>query len=175
MPSEKILSQKKEVVELLKEKISNAKSVVLVDYRGLTVEEDTELRNMLRKANIEYKVIKNTLLLFAAKENDLADLEPHLNGPTAMAISYNDELSTSKVLCDYSKKNEKLEIKAGVVDGKVVSLNEIKMLAAIPSKEVLVSKMLGSLNSPITGLVNVLNGNIRGLVVALNAIAEKKA
>lgn len=174
MPSEKILEQKKEVVENLKEKLLKAKSIILVDYRGLTVEEDTELRNTLRKANIEYKVIKNAIILFATKDSDLGGLAPYLKGPTALALSYDDELTTSKVLYDFAKKNDKFEVKAGAIEGKIITLDDIKSLASIPSKEVLISKMLGSLNSPIAGLVNVLNGNIRGLVVALNAIAQKK-
>lgn len=174
MPSDKILDKKVKKVEELKEQINKAKSVVLVDYRGLTVVEDTELRNKLKKANIEYKVIKNTLILFAVKDGELKELVPYLNGPTALAFSYDDEVVSSKILCEYSKKNQKLEIKAGIVDGKVLDLSEIKTLATIPSKEVLISKMLGSMNSPMIGLVNVLNGNIRGLVVALNAIAQKQ-
>lgn len=174
MASEKILNQKMQEVEVLRDKISKAKSIVLVDYRGLTVEEDTDLRNTLRKANIEYKVIKNTLILFAVKDGELKDLAPHLNGPTAVAFSFDDELVTSKALYEYSKKNNKLELKAGIVDGKIVGIDDIKVLATIPSKEVLISKLMGSLNAPISGLVNVLNGNIRGLVVALNAIAQKQ-
>lgn len=174
MPSEKVLQQKKEVVNELTEKIKSAKAMVLADYRGLTVEQDTELRNALRKAGIEYKVVKNTLTRFAMKENGLGEIETHLNGPTALALSENDPVAPAKVLAEYAKKYEKLELKAGVVEGKIIDINGIKALAELPPREVLIAKVLGGFNAPISGLVNVLNGNIRGLVVALNAIAEQK-
>lgn len=175
MPSEKVLQQKKEVVKELTEKIKAAKAIVLADYRGLTVEQDTELRNALRKAGVDYKVVKNTLTRFAAKENGIEGLDSYLNGPTAMAISDVDPVAPAKVLAEYAKKYNKLELKAGVVEGKVIDFNGIKALAELPPREVLVARVLGSLNAPITGFVNVLNGNLRGLVVALNAIAEQKA
>ena len=175
MPSEKILQQKQEVVKEISGKIKSAKSLILADYRGLTVEQDTELRNALRKAGVEYKVVKNTLTRFAAKENGLEGLDTFLNGPTAMALSDSDPVAPAKVLSEYAKKYEKLELKVGVVEGKVIDLNGIKALAELPSREVLIARVLGGFNAPISGLVNVLNGNIRGLVVALNAIAEQKA
>ncbi|RCX20831.1 LSU ribosomal protein L10P [Anaerobacterium chartisolvens] len=174
MPSEKILEQKKEVVSGLSKKIKEAKAMVFADYRGLTVEQDTELRNALRKAGVEYKVVKNTLTRFAAKENGLEGLEPFLKGPTAMAVSNTDPVAPAKVLAEYVKKYEKLELKVGVVEGKIIDEKGINALAELPSREVLIAKVLGGFNAPISGLVNVLNGNIRGLVVALNAIAEQK-
>jgi len=175
LPSNKILEQKKQVVQELTEKVKSAQSIVLADYRGLTVEQDTVLRNALRAAGVEYKVVKNTLTSFAMKANGLEGLDSCLNGPTAMAISSTDAIAPAKVLSEYAKKFEKLELKAGVVEGKVIDVDGIKALAEVPSREVLIAKMLGSFNAPITGFVNVLNGNVRGLVVALNAIAEKKA
>jgi large subunit ribosomal protein L10 len=175
VPSDKILAQKKGIVKELSEKIQAAKTIVFVDYRGLTVQQDTELRNALRKAGVDYKVVKNTLTKFAANENGLNELDPHFNGPTAMALSDTDVIAPAKVMAEYAKKYEKLEIKAGVVEGKVFDVEAIKALAALPSKEELIAKALGSMKAPINGLVNVLNGNIRGLVIALNAIAEKKA
>lgn len=174
MPSDKILEQKKKQVEELNEKIKKAQSFILADYRGINVEQVTQLRNDLRKAEIEYKVIKNTLTRFAAKENGLEELMPHLEGPTAIAISYTDAIAPAKILSEYSKKNDTFQLKAGYVEGKIISADEIKELAKIPSKEVLISKMLGSFKSPMAGMVNVLNANIRGLVIALNAIAEKQ-
>lgn len=174
MPSNKILEQKKEVVQGLSDKIKAAKSIVFADYRGLTVEQDTELRSALRKADVEYKVVKNTLTRLAANENGLEELDPFLNGPTAMAVSETDPVAPAKVLAEYAKKYEKLELKVGVVEGKVIDLNGIKALAELPPREVLIAKVLGGFNAPISGFVNVLNGNIRGLVVALNAIAEQK-
>jgi len=175
VPSEKTLNAKKSDVQGLSDKIKKAQSFVLADYRGITVEEVTNLRNELRKVNVEYKVIKNTLTRFAAMENGLDDLIPFLEGPTAIAISYDDIVAPAKILSEYEKKNDRFKLKAGYVEGKVLSVEEVKKLASIPSKEVLVSKLLGSFNAPITGLVTVLNGNIKGLAIALNAIAEKQA
>lgn len=175
MPSEKILDQKKEIVAELAQKMRESAAGVLVDYRGLTVEQDTKLRAKLREANIEYKVVKNTLTRLAANEVGYEELDPILNGPTSLALSKEDPVVAAKVLCDFAKTNDSLEIKAGFVDGRVIGVAEVKALAALPSKEVLIAKMLGSMNAPISGLANVLNANIRGLVVALNAIAEKSA
>lgn len=174
MPSEKTLNQKKEVVKELSDKIKSAKTVVFADYRGLTVEQDTELRNALRKAGVEYKVVKNTLTKLAANENGINELDSYFNGPTAMASSTSDLIAPAKILVEYAKKYEKLELKVGLVEGAVLDVKGLEALAALPSKEELVAKVLGSLNAPISGFVNVLNGNLRGLAVALNAIAEKK-
>jgi large subunit ribosomal protein L10 len=175
LPKEKVLNQKKEVVDGISAKMKAAQSMVFADYRGLTVEQDTELRNALRKAGVDYKVVKNTLTRFAAKENGLDALDTYLNGPTAMASSTMDAVAPAKVLSEYAKKYDKLEIKAGVVDGKVIDVNGVKALAELPPREVLIARVLGGFNAPLSGLVNVLNGNIRGLVCALNAIAEKQA
>jgi large subunit ribosomal protein L10 len=175
LPSNKVLQQKKEVVNILSEKVKASKAIVLADYRGLTVEQDTELRNALRKAGVEYKVYKNTLAKFAMKENGLEGLDSYLSGPTAIATSTSDPVAPAKVLAEFAKKYEKLELKAGVVEGKVIDLNGVKALAELPSREVLIARVLAGFNTPITGLVTVLNGNIKGLVVALNAIAEQKA
>lgn len=174
MPSQSILEQKKQIVQELTEKIKEAKALVFADYRGLTVEEDTELRNALRKAGIEYKVVKNSMTRFAAKQNGLDELEAHLVGPTAMALSNEDPVAPAKVLSEYAKKFKSLELKIGVIEGKITDTEGLKAIAELPSKEELVAKVIGSLNSPIYGLVNVLNANMRGLVVALNAIAEQK-
>lgn len=175
MPSERILEKKKNIVSELSEKIKNAKTIVFADYRGLTVEQDTELRTALRKAGVEYSVVKNTLTKLAANENGLNELEPHFNGPTSMAVSTEDVVAPAKILVEYAKKYESLQIKVGVVEGQIFDADSIKALAALPSKEEMLAKALGSMKAPITGFVNVLNGNIRGLVVALNAIAEKQA
>lgn len=164
MPSNKILEQKKKVVQELTEKVKSAQTIVLADYRGLTVEQDTALRNALRAAGVEYKVVKNTLTSFAMKENGLEGMDAYLSGPTAMAMSATDVVAPAKVLAEFAKKFDKLELKAGVVEGKVVDVNVIQKLAELPSREVLIARLMGSLNAPMTGLA-----------VALNAIAEKKA
>ncbi|MFA6309718.1 MAG: 50S ribosomal protein L10 [Clostridia bacterium] len=175
MPSKKILEQKKAKVAGMTEKLKAAKSMVIADYRGLTVEQDTELRVALRKAGVDYKVVKNTLTKFAMKESGIEGIDSYLDGPTAIAISETDLVAPAKVLVEYSKKFESLELKVGILDGKIIDIAAIKQLAELPSKEVLISKVLGTLNAPITGFVTVLNGNIRGLAVALNAIYEQKA
>ncbi|WP_110460872.1 50S ribosomal protein L10 [Ruminiclostridium sufflavum] len=175
MPSNKILEQKKEVVKELSEKVKAAQSFILADYRGLTVEQDTEMRNALRAAGVEYKVVKNTLTGLAMKENGYDGLDSYLNGPTAMAMSSTDVVAPAKILSEYAKKYEKLELKVGVVEGKIINVDGIKALSELPSREVLIAKVLGGFNAPITGFANVLNANLKGLVVALNAIAEQKA
>lgn len=175
MASNKVLEKKKAVVEELVEKLQSAQSFVLADYRGLTVSQDTELRNSLRNANVEYKVYKNTLIKLALDKIGITGLEEHLKSPTAVAISTEDVVAPAKVLSEFAKKFDKLEIKVGAVEGNVIDQQGIKDLADLPSKEVLVAKVLGGLNAPIAGFVNVLNGNLRGLACVLNAIQEKKA
>ena len=175
MPSKQILEAKKAIVNNLTDKIANSKTVVLVDYRGLTVEQDTELRVALRKAGVKYEVVKNTLTRFAMNNNGYSELDTYLNGPTAIAYSYEDVLAPAKIIAQFAKKFEHLEIKVGIVEGKIFAEDEIKALAELPSREELIAKVLAGFNAPITGFVNVLNGNLRGLVVALNGIAEKKA
>lgn len=174
MPSEKTMLAKQAQVRELAEKLKAAKGVVLADYRGLTVEQDTKLRKTLREAGIDYQVIKNSVIHFAAADAGLEGLEPYLNGPTALAISTEDPVAPSKMLTKFEKDFDKFELKAGIVEGKIVDVEGVKAISSLPSKEELIAKMLGSLKSPINGFVNVLNGNIRGLVVALNAIAEQK-
>ena len=174
MPKVHTLNRKREVIDSISNRMKAAKAMVFADYRGLTVEQDTELRRALREAGVEYKVVKNTLTRFAAEENGLEELYPHLTGPTSMASSDTDPVAPAKVLSEFAKKFDKLELKIGVVEGKIVDVDGIKALAALPSKEELIARALGGFNAPISGFVNVLNANIRGLVVALNAIAEQK-
>ncbi|MBO5743989.1 MAG: 50S ribosomal protein L10 [Clostridia bacterium] len=156
MPSASVLEQNKKVVADLVELLKSAQAGVLVDYRGITVEQDTQLRNKLREAGVEYKVVKNTLTRFAANEVGFQELDPSLHGPTALAISSTDPIAPAKVLSDFAKDVEAIEIKAGFLDGKVISLDEIKTLANTPSREVLIAKIMGSLNSPISKLVRTL-------------------
>ncbi len=174
MPSAAVLEQKKAIVEALAEEMKGAASGVLVNYQGISVEDDTKLRSELRKAGVEYKVIKNTLISKASDIAGLEGLKDVLNGMTAIAISKDDHVAAAKALCEYAKKHDNFVIKAGFIDGKVVGPEEIKTLAELPSKEVLVATVLGTLNAPITGLATVLNGTIRGLATALQAIADQK-
>ena len=172
MPSEKVLEAKKAQVAEIIEALKGATTGVLVDYRGLTVEEDTKLRNDLRAAGVKYFVVKNTLLRLAAKETGLEELDSILHGPTALAIS-EDAVASAKVIADFAKENEKFEIKSGFMDGKVLSLDEIKTLAKTPSKETLIAKMMGSLNSPISGLARLLSTIAEGGVEIQDLIAKK--
>lgn len=174
MPSEKILEQKKQIVADLIAKMNSACAGVLVDYKGITVADDTKLRSELRKAGVYYAVVKNTTLHLAAKEAGYSELDSVLSGTTALALSNEDPVAAAKVLAEFAKEHENFNLKAGFVDGKVISAAEVDELAKLPSREVLVAKALGGLNAPISGFVCVLNANLRGLVVALNAIAEKK-
>lgn len=176
MPNQSVLAKKQEFVAELAEKIKNAGAGVLVDYKGINVADDTKLRREMRKAGVEYMVVKNTLLNLAFQASGYEALTPHLKGTTALALGVSDQVAPAKILCEYAKKsNDKFKIKAGFVDGRAITASDVAALAELPPREVLIAKVLGGLNAPISGLVNVLNGNIRGLVVALNAIAEKKA
>ena len=175
MPNAKILEEKKAAVDALAVQMKEASAGVLVDYKGISVADDTKLRRELRAAGVEYAVVKNSLLHFAVRDVGFEELEPVLAGPTALATSATDPVAPAKILNAYAKKSGgKFTLKAGFVDGRVISAPEVGALSELPSREVLLARLLGSLNSPVTGLVNVLNGNIRGLAVALNAIAEKK-
>ena len=166
---------KKVVVEEIKQKIQNAKSIVLVKFNGLTVAEDTELRGEFRKNNVEYKVLKNTLVRKAFNDLGINDFDDDLNGPTSVAFG-TDETGAAKVIIEAVKKYEdKVSVKSGFVDGGKIDANGVKTLAAMPSKEELVAKMLGSLQAPIANFVGVLSAMPRSLVIALNAVAEKKA
>ena len=154
---------KKQVVEEIKGKISNAKSIVLVNYSGLTVAEDTEFRTAFRKAGVEYKVLKNTLVRKAFNELGINDFDADLNGPTAIAFG-SDETASSKVVVEGIKKYNKMEVKSAYVDGAYVDAKGVNALATIPSKEELYAKCAGALQSIIAGLA-----------IAIKAVAEKNA
>ncbi len=175
MPSESILQKKQALVDDLAAKLSGSVAGVLVDYKGISVADDTKLRKQLREAGVTYSVVKNTLLHRAAEKTGLSELDSVLSGSTAIAISETDYTAAAKILSDYAEKNKGFSIKAGYVDGKVINAKEVADLANMPSKEVLIAKMLGGFNAPISGFVGVLNANLRSLVVALNAIAEQKS
>lgn len=148
---------KKPVVEEIAAGIKDAQSVVLVDYRGLTVEQDTQLRRNLREAGVTYKVYKNTMMNFAFKGTDCEGLSQYLEGPSAMAYSSTDATAPARVLAQFAKTADKLEIKAGVVEGVVYDAQGIDSIASIPSREVLLSRLLGSMQSPVTNFARVLN------------------
>jgi len=161
--STEIIKVKEQIVSDYAEKLAKAKSFVIVDYRGLTVAEDTQLRKELRENNVEYSVVKNRLTLRAMEKAGFTGLDQVLTGPTAVAISYDDAVAPAKVLVTNAKKNNKLEVKGGMVEGKILSVNEINGVASIPAKPVLIAQLLGMLQTPI-----------RGLAVALSEIAKKQ-
>jgi len=150
-------------VQEIKEKLEKAQAIILADYQGLNVEEDTELRKQLRESGVEYKVYKNTLTTLALKELGIEGLDEYLNGPVSIAISYEDPTAPARILNNFAKDHKKLELKAGIVQGEVFDINRIKELASIPSKEVLLAKLLGSFKAPLSNLAYLLN-----------AIKEKK-
>ncbi len=168
------MEKKQALVQEIAEKLKNSQGTVVVDYRGLNVEEVTELRKQSRENNIDYKVYKNTMVRFAAKEAGVEGLLEHLTGPNAIAFCDSDPVAAAKLINKFAKDHKALEIKAGVVEGNVIDMDGVISLAKLPPKEELVAKALGSLNAPIAGFVNVLNANIRGLAIALNQIAEQK-
>ncbi len=164
MPNAKILNEKKAVVAALEEKLKTAASGVLVDYKGLTVAEDTELRQELRKNGVDYAVVKNTMVRFALDDTGLGELDEHLHGTTALAVCVEDPIAPMRVINKFSKKfnGAKFVIKAGFMDGKVLPLNDIMALAELPSKEALQAQVLGTMLAPITSLA-----------IVIKAIAEK--
>lgn len=148
---------KQPIVEEISACIKDAQSVVLVDYRGLTVEQDTNLRKQLREAGITYKVYKNTMMNFAFKGTDCESLAPYLEGPSAIAVSTTDATAPARILCKFAKDASKLEVKGGIVEGMAYDAQGIAEIAKIPSREELLSKLLGSIQSPITNFARVMN------------------
>jgi len=163
-------------VQSLIAKFKAMKGMIMTQYHGLSVSQISELRSELRKCGCEYVVVKNTLGKVALKEVGLEVAGEYFEGPIAIVVEEsNDPVSPAKVVAEFAKKNEKFVVKAGLLDGKILLANEIKALAALPTKEVLIAKMLGSMNAPISGLVNVMQGSIRNLVYVINAVKEKQS
>ena len=175
MPSNKVLEEKKKAVAELAADLKTAHTGVIVDYRGITVEQDTKLRKELRKSGSCYKVVKNTLLRLALADAGIKGLDGVLEGTTAIAVNNDDYVAPARVLAKFAETSKTFEIKAGFVDGMAVDTKEIQTLAKLPSKEVLISQTLRGFQAPISGFVTVLNGTMKGLVVALNAIAQKQS
>lgn len=141
----------------IREKLEKAQAVVLANYQGLSVEQDTELRKSLREAGVEYKVYKNTLVTLAAKELGIEGIVEYLEGPVSIAFGYEDATAPARVLNNFAKESKKLELKAGIVDGVIYDSEKIKVLAEIPSKEVLIAKLLGSIKSPVSNFAYLLS------------------
>ncbi|MEJ2200604.1 MAG: 50S ribosomal protein L10 [Desulfuromonadaceae bacterium] len=168
-------TSKEKVVSELAEKLASAKAAFLADYRGLNVDMVNNLRGQLRGVSVDYLVVKNTLLKLAAKGTSAECLNDHLAGPTAIAIVMDEPVAPAKVLTDFAKANPKFELKAGALDGKLLSVDDIKALSELPSREVLLAKVLGSLNAPASNFVGVLAAIPRSLVQVLAAIQDQKA
>jgi len=156
MPSEKILEQKKAVVDGLADKLGRCASSVLVKYEGITVDQDTQMRKALREAGVEYSVIKNTLIGKACDKVGFEALKPNLEGMNAIAISYDDPIAPAKILKEYADKIETFEIRGGILEGAVVDAATVNELAEIPPKDVLIAKLLGSMQSPLYKFAYVL-------------------
>ena len=173
-----VLSKQREekaaAVEAIKESLKNAQGSVLTDYRGLTVSEMNELRKKLREADVEFRVVKNTLTWRAAQQLDLENLQPYLEGPTAIAFGHTDPVAPAKIISEFAKSHKALEIKAGILEGKVIPLEKVKALADLPSKEQLLGQVASAMQAPISGLVNVLQAPIRNLAYAVDALRAQR-
>jgi large subunit ribosomal protein L10 len=176
MPSEKVLTQKKIIVKELTDELKNSCTGVLVDYKGINVADDTKLRRELREAKVHYKVIKNTLLLRAIAGAGITGLDENtLTGTTALAVSQEDPVAGARILCKFAADSKFFQVKAGFIEGRAIDKKMVIELAKLPSKEILITRVLFGLNSPIRGFVTVLSGAIKNLAVVLAAIAEKQS
>jgi large subunit ribosomal protein L10 len=167
--------QKKKIIKDMVSKIKEAKSVVFSDFKGVKVKDLTELKKELRKEEIDFKVSKKTLINLAFKEAGIEVNTKTMEGQVAVSISSKDEVAPAKIISNFSKKNENLKILGGVLEKKVMNIEEVKSLAKLPGKEELLAKLVGTLQAPISGFVNVCAGNIRGLVQVIKSISESKS
>lgn len=168
------ISQKKELVERLAKEVSESEISILIDYKGLDVLKMTELRSLLRNEGVRIEVVKNSLLKRASEGTDVALMEAFYKGPSAIVLSKDDPVAPARILVNFAKSNEKLEIKAGTFSGKLLNLEELKQLATMPSKQELLGKLVYTLNAVPTSFVNVLSGVPRAFVNVLNAIKDQK-
>ena len=168
------LEQKKDIVDELHRKFQDTKIVILTDYKGLDVESINDLRRKLREADVEYRVVKNTLLRRAAEETDVAKIRDDFKGPSAIAMSFEDPVAPARVLTKFAEDNKKFEVRLGVMGEKVLSIEDIKALSSLPSREVLLAKVLSAMIAVPTGLVSALSDVPRRMVNVLQAIKEQK-
>ncbi len=166
--------EKIEQVNQIKEKLKEYDNFIVTDYRGLTVEQITKLRKKLMEHGVVYQVLKNNLVKIALKESNIEGVDEYLFGPTAIAFAKEDSVTPSKIIVDFTKEANKLKVRGAYSEGKAVNENAVIALSKLPSKEVLLSKLLGGLKSPLTCLANVLNGPVRNLAYALKQVSEKK-
>ena len=168
------IKEKQQIAEDLRDRLSKSAIIVLTDYKGLDVAAMNDLRRKLRAEEIEYQVVKNTLLIRAAEDNDIALIKDYFKGPSAIALSYEDPVAPAKVLSQFAKENKKLEIKVGVMNGQVLDADAIKALATLPSREVLLGQLLSALNAIPTSFVRTLAEVPRSFVSVLAAIRDQK-
>src|SRR5262245_52177225 len=171
----KTKEQKQQDIALLKEEFGDAGNALVVSFQGLTVEKDWELRRALEKAELNYRVVKNTLGKLAVEGTPLEPLREHFIGMTAIAYSQTDPVGLAKVLSKFAKENAQLKFKAGIVEGRVINIKDIDALAALPSKEELISKLMFVLNSPAQRIATAVNGVARNLAVVIKQIADQKS
>ena len=168
------IEEKQQIAEDLRDRLSRSAIIVLTDYKGLDVAAMNDLRRKLRAEEIEYQVVKNTLLIRAAEDNDFALIKDHFKGPSAIALGYEDPVAPAKVLSEFAKENKNLEIKAGVMNGQVLDANAIKELAKLPSREVLLGQLLSALNAIPTSFVRTIAEVPRSFVSVLAALRDQK-
>ena len=168
------LDKKKQITKDLHEKLSKSKVVIVTDYKGLDVAMISDLRKRLRESAIEFKVVKNSLLIRASQETDAMLIQDYFKGPSAVALSYDDPVSSAKVLTNFAKENDRLEIKVGVMDGKVLDTAAIKALSSLPSREVLLGQLLSVMNGVPTAFVRALNDVPKRMLNVLTAVKEQK-
>ena len=168
------LEDKKRIAQDLKERFDKSKVIIVTDYKGLNVTSINTLRRKLREADVEYKVVKNSLLIRAAKDTDVAQLNAYFKGPSAIAISYDDPVAPAKVLTEFAKESKALEIKAGVMGDQVLDMGAIKALSDLPSREVLLGQVLSAMNGVPTAFVRALNDNVGRFLNVLTAIKDQK-
>jgi large subunit ribosomal protein L10 len=173
MPKTK--QMKKEVMENLKDKLQKANGVIVTEYQGLNVGDINDLRSKLRKVSCEYHIIQNTLLHLASQNSDYTAIDDTLKGPTAVCFVYGDPVAPAKVIMDFKKDHDKLKVKAGLIEKKVVNEKELKSLASLPSRQVLLSMLVSRMQAPVANLVYVLNAPLSKIVQVLDGISKKKA
>jgi large subunit ribosomal protein L10 len=168
------LNEKIKITEDLREKFARSKVVIVTDYKGMNVTTINTLRKKLRDVEIEYRVVKNSLLIRASEDTDVATIQAFFKGPSAVAISYNDPVTPAKVLTEFANENKNLTIKAGVMGNRLLDINDIKSLSSLPSREVLLSQVLSAMNGVPTAFVRVLSATIGQFLNVLTAIKDQK-
>ena len=166
---------KAKLIDKLDQQVANMKSAVIVEYRGLKVKDIEALRNLLREKKVEFNVTKNTLVRIALRKHNVEFDEEAMKRPVAIAFAMEDEVSSAKEITLFAKKNEAVKILGGILESKAISVEAVKQLASLPTREQLLAQVVGTISAPLTGFVNVMGGNVRGLVNVMNALKEKKA